>query len=180
MFLSRVQIFAGLTGAALLLGGCSSSSTPNPKDYIKPLNARFLEHSECLMPDAPRFPYETSDPTKRKQMNALAAAQLLEAKEEKSIGVSRYTLTPIGERTGPRFCYGHRNVVSIDSSTPPVVTNGFPQTEVTYTYTIEDVPVWAKTAEVLAAFPEMAKAISGTSTGKGKLAKTMAGWTVPD
>ena len=180
MLHARASFFAALAGAALLLGGCQTKTSPTPDNYIKALNAHFTEHSDCLMPDGPRFPYETSDPDKTKQMNALAAAKLLEVKEEKSIKVSRYTLTPIGERAAPRFCYGHRSVVSIDSSTPPAVANGFPETQVTYTYKIEDIPVWAKTDEIQAAFPDAAKAMNGPSTGKATLAKTLAGWTVPD
>jgi hypothetical protein len=112
--------------------------------------------------------------------DALAVAQLLTVKKEEDIHVSRYTTTPMGMRSAPRFCYGHRNVTSIDSFTPPVQAHGFPETQVVYRYEIKDVPVWAKTAEVLAAFPEMARATSGPSTANATLAKTMAGWSVPD
>ncbi len=45
---------------------------------------------------------------------------------------------------------------------------------------MKDVPVWAKTAEVKAAFPAMAEAISGHATSKATLAKTLTGWQVPE
>jgi hypothetical protein len=176
----RVTIFSGMIGAALLLSGCHSKTSATPENFIAALNTKFIEHPECLMPDAPRFPFETTDPEKTRQMDALVAGQLLTVKKEASIHVSRYTATPVGSVAAPRFCYGHRNVTSIDSSTPPVQANGFPETQVVYKYEIKDVPIWAKTAEVQAAFPEMKQAINGTSTDKATLAKTMAGWSVPD
>ena len=77
---------------------------------------------------------------------------------EAAIHASRYSVTQGGERAAPRFCYGHRSVTAIDSFTPPAQANGFPETQVSYRYEIKDVPVWAKTPEVQAAFPEMAKA----------------------
>jgi len=174
---TKSGIFATLL---MVAAGCHSKTDATPENYIQTLNAHFLDRKECLMPEAPRFPFETSDPVKTKQMNSLVKAQLLTVSVETSIHASRYTPTVTGERAVPRFCYGHRNVTAIESSTPPAVTNGFPETQVVYQYELKDVPVWAKTAEVQAAFPEMAKAISGPSTAKATLAKTLAGWQVPD
>lgn len=177
---ARLSFFAAIAGAALLLGGCTTKSSPTPENYTKALNTYFADRPECLLPDGPRFPLETTDPGKTRQLNALASAKLLEVKEEKSIHVSRYTLTPAGQRMAPRFCYGHREIVSIDGSTPPAQANGFPETQVAYTYKIVDVPVWAKDADVQAAFPDAARAMNSTSTGKITLARTMAGWSVPE
>jgi hypothetical protein len=176
----RTKLFGGIIGTALVLSGCHSKTDATPENFIAALNARFLDHAQCLMPEAPHFPYETTDPVKTKQMEALVKAQLLEVKQEASIHVSVYTPTTNGARSAPRFCYGHRNVIAIDSFTPPAVANGFPETQVTYRYEMKDVPVWAKTPEVEAAFPEMAQAIGAPSTDKAILAKTMAGWQVPD
>lgn len=168
--------------AALLLAtaGCHSASDPTPQNFIAGLNARFLDHPECLFPESPRFPLETTDPVKTKQMNTLVAAQLLTVSEERALHASRYTPTGTGARVAPRFCYGHRLVSSIDSFTPPRQANGFPETQVIYHYTMEDVPVWAKSADVRAAFPAMALATGGAATDHATLAGTMAGWQVPD
>lgn len=174
-------IFPGaILGAALLVAGCHSKTEASPANFITALNARFVDHPQCLMPDAPRFPFETTDAEKTKQMDALAAAQLLDVKKGTLLKVSRYTTTAVGALAAPRFCYGHRKVTSIDSFTPTAVANGFPETQVVYTYEMKDVPVWAKTPEVQAAFPEMAKAIAAPGTDKATLAKTMAGWSVPE
>jgi hypothetical protein len=115
-----------------------------------------------------------------KQLDALAAEQLLSVEQERQLHVSRYTTTDAGARVAPRFCYGHRIVSSIDSFTPPAQANGFPETQVTYHYTLQDVPVWAKSDAMRAAFPAMALATSGNASDKATLAGTMAGWQVPD
>jgi hypothetical protein len=160
--------------------GCDSKTEPTPANFTATLNAFYLEHSECLFPDAPRFPLETSDPAQIKQFNSLVKAQLLDAGKETGMTVSRYTVTTGGTRYAPHFCYGHRSVTAIDSSTPPTPENGFPTTHVTYRYKLEDVPIWAKTPEVQAAFPAMAKATTTESSAQAALAKTIAGWTVPN
>ena len=176
---------ASLTSVLLLLplAGCNSNTAAIPQNFIIGLNRHFLDHPDCLFPDSPTFPYETtqsSDPKKDAQMNALVASQLLTVKEAPEIHVSRYTPTDAGARAAPRFCYGHRVVSSIDSFTPPAQANGFPESQVLYHYTMEDVPVWAKTDAMRAAFPAMTLAVSGTASDKATLAGTMAGWQVPD
>ena len=169
-----------VVGLALMTSGCHSKSSATPENFIKGLNAHFAEHPDCLMPDAPRFPYETTDPEKTKQMNALVSAQLLKVTTERDLHVSRFVTTPAGDRLAPRFCYGHRVVSAIDSFTPPATRNGFPETDVVYTYHIEDVPIWAQSQTVKDAFPKMAKQTSGDSQDKATLAGTITGWQVPD
>jgi len=164
----------------LVLGGCHSKSSATPENFIKGLNAHFAEHPDCLFPDAPRFPYETTDPEKTKQMNALVTAQMLKVSVEHDIHASRYVTTPAGDRLAPRFCYGHRVVDSIESFTPPTPRNVFPETDVVYKYHVEDVPIWAQSQAVKDAFPKMRQQTSGDSTDKATLAGTIAGWQVPD
>jgi hypothetical protein len=160
--------------------GCVATQPhPTAANFIAGLNKHFLDHSDCLL-DNTRFPFEASDREKTKQMDSLVKAQLLNKSEEASIHVSRYTVTETGARFAPRFCYGHREVTSIDSSTPPAVANGFNETTVVYHYVMKDVPVWAKTPEVEAAFPDMSAAINDQGTGKSILAQTPVGWQVPD
>ena len=166
--------------ATLFVTGCHSKTAATPENFIQSLNTHFLDRNECLFPEAPRFPYETSDPVKTKQMNTLVISQLLTVQTEPAIHVSRYSVTDTGARFAPRFCYGHRQVTAIDNFTPPVVANGFPETRVTYRYNLEDIPVWAKSSKVREAFPAMAKATTATATDTVTLARTIAGWTVPD
>ncbi|WP_263365369.1 hypothetical protein [Edaphobacter bradus] len=169
-----------LAAAALLLAsGCNSKVKPTPENFTAALNAWFLDHPDCLLSNT-RFPYETSDSAEIKRLDTLVKSQLLESHQEASIHVTRYTVSTAGTRYAPRFCYGHRVISSIDSSTPPAVVNGFPQTQVNYHYTMQDVPIWAKSADVQQAFPSLATAASGQATGQSALAQTMAGWQVPD
>ncbi|HEX9201234.1 MAG TPA: hypothetical protein VF865_16865 [Acidobacteriaceae bacterium] len=181
MFSARKTSASLIAALALLAAaGCHSKTAATPENFIVGLNAHFADHPECIFPTAPTFPYETSDMAEIKQMNTLVTNQLLTASSERSIHASRYTPTPAGARYAPRFCYGHRVATSIDSFTPPATANGFTETNVTYHYSMEDVPVWAKSADIQAAFPKMAHNISGTATDKATLASTMAGWQVPD
>jgi len=176
------HLIAWLAAALLLLplAACDSKSSATAENFTAGLNAHFADHPDCLFAAPPHFPYETSDPAMTKQLNALAAEQLLKVEEERDLHVSRYTTTDAGVRAAPRFCYGHRNITSIDSFTPPAPANGFPETQVTYHYTMQDVPVWAESDAMRAAFPAMANATSGTASDKATLAGTMAGWQVPD
>ncbi len=175
-----VKTLAAITFLAFVTAGCNSKTKATPENFITGLNASFSTHSECLFADPPRFPYGTSDKEEIKQYDSLVKAQLLTVAQEAAIHVNRYTVSTTGTRYAPRFCYGHRTVTSIDSFTPPAQANGFPETHVTYRYTMQDVPVWAKTPEVEAAFPKMAAAIAGESTAQATLAGTLAGWQVPE
>ncbi|MHB1021941.1 MAG: hypothetical protein ACYC46_13125 [Acidobacteriaceae bacterium] len=175
-------VLLGISTAVALLGvtGCQSKTAATTENFTAALNKYFAAHPDCLFADAPRFPYETSKPEMIRKMDALASAQLLVRQQDRSIGANRYTLTPAGSRVPPKFCYGYRVITSIDSFTPPAKVNGFPETQVSYHYTMKDIPVWAKTPEVEKAFPAMAQAISGKAASKTTLAQTLAGWQVPD
>ncbi len=173
------------TGTLLLLGGCSSTQNkPTPENFKSALNTYFANRSECLFPSAPQFPYEVSPSASakadQKRMDALMNAELVKRKADESIHVYIYSLTPAGERATPRFCYGHREVTSIDNFTPPEKVNGFLQTKVDYHYTVTEVAVWARTKEVQNAFPDLAKAIQGNATGQITMANAGAGWQVPE
>ena len=169
--------------AGLLAAGCAADTKPTNAKLEKALNTYFESHNVCLFPDALKFPYEVSPGSdakpEKKRMDALVEAGVLKEQMEASIKVERYTLTPLGERVKGRFCYGHRVVTSVDGFTPPVKQNGFLETTVSYHATLMDVPVWVKTDEMRAAFPEMATAISGPQPGQMALANAGAGWQVP-
>jgi len=176
----RIATLVSLALSVVLAAGCNSKTAPTPENYTQALNAYLLDHSDCLLPEAPRFPFETTDLAKTRQLDSLVQAQLLTRATEPAIHASRYTVTAIGARFAPRFCYGHREVSQIVSSTPPAQANGFVETQVTYTYVLKDVPVWAKGATVQAAFPAMAAATTNGGTATRTLAQTMAGWQVPE
>lgn len=179
--LSATAARSFLTVAILLTSaGCNPKAKPTPANFTQTLNAYFLEHPDCLFNDV-KFPYATGDPVKTRQMNTLVKSLLLESSFEYSVHTTRYTTTPTGARYAPRFCYGHRTITSIDNFAPPTkAPNGLNETQVTYHYKMQDVPVWAKSPDVLAAFPVMAAKTTTDSTDKATLAQTIAGWQVPE
>ena len=169
--------------ALFLLAGCGADTKPTNDKLAKGLNTYFETRNECLFPTPIKFPYEVSPGTNTKEetkrMDALTHAGLLEKQSAAAIHVERYTLTPLGERQKGRFCYGHRQVTSVDAFTPPVKQNGFLQTTVNYHADMMDVPVWVKTDEMRAAFPQMAAAISGPQPAQITMENAGAGWQVP-
>jgi hypothetical protein len=176
--LPRIAASLAISLLLLPLAACHSGTAATPENFILGLNKYFAEHPDCLFPDAPTFPYETTDPEKTRQMNALVASQLLTVRQAVQIHESRYIVTAAGARVAPRFCFGHRVVAGIDNSTPPTNHNGMIEIQVAYHYTMQDVPVWAKSDQMRAAFPAMARAISGATPDKATLGKTMVDWQV--
>jgi hypothetical protein len=171
-------------GVAILAAGCAPDTKPTNAKLEKALNAYYEDHNECLYPTGLKFPYEVSPGTQakeeKKQMDALTAAGLLKRQDAPAMHVWEYALTPLGERAAGRFCYGHRVVKSVDAFSPPAKQNGFVETNVSYHYTMMDVPVWVKTDEMEAAFPKMANSISGNASDQKTLATVGAGWQVPE
>lgn len=75
------------------------------------------------------------------------------------------------------FCYGRRDVTSIDNFTTPATARGAMITRVTYSYEIVDIPEWAQTDSTRAAIPEIDKALSAQSLDdKDDLVLTNTGW----
>lgn len=182
---TRIQTCAIFAGVFLLAAGCSSKTKPTDQNFLAGLNAYYANHNECLFSSALRFPYEVSPSLTAKQdkqrMDALMNSGLMKVTEDRTIHVNVYALTAAGERAGGRFCYGHRQITGIDSFTPPTKSaNGLLESHVTYHYKMMDVPVWVKTDEMMKAFPEMAKALSGEATGENTLANAGVGWQVPN
>lgn len=171
---------SAVIGLLCLLAGCNTKNKATPQNFTRTINTYFLDRSECLFPNI-RFPYATSDAAETKQMNSLVRSRLLESSYESAVKTTRYTVSRTGERFAPRFCYGHREVTSIDNFTPPEKgPSGFPETVVNYHYTLKDVPVWAQSSDIAGAFPKMAEAATKGGSDKISLAQTLAGWQVPE
>jgi hypothetical protein len=165
-------------------GGCSNSANqPTDKNFLQALNTYYQDRNECLFPQGREFPYEVAPGTQAKQgkqqMDSLMDAGMFTRLEDRDLHVDSYSLTTIGKRYAPRFCYGHRVIAGIVSFTPPGPRDGFTETTVTYHYTMEDVPVWARTDKIEAAFPQLGKSLSDGATDTQTLATAGAGWQVP-
>ena len=175
------SITCALALTALVAAGCKSASAPTPENFSKGIAKYLLDHPDCLYQTALRFPYETSNSAEIKQLDTLVSSKLLNHETEPAIHVTRYTVSDYGQKSAPRFCYGFRHIAGIDSSTPPAKgADGFNESKVTYRYTLEDVPVWAKSPDVQKAYPDAAKDINAPSPATLTLAQTGVGWQVPD
>lgn len=105
--------------------------------------------------------------------------------------VKRYELTADGERyfqqipgalgqsTG--FCFGQKSVDAIVKWTEPVNEGTFSGTEVTYTYKISDIALWAQRTDVQQAFSDIRTNVTGASNSPEVvgLQLTSTGWEVP-
>ena len=80
------------------------------------------------------------------------------------------------------FCYGHETVDSIVKWTEPAAMGPYTQSEVTYTYRIEDLAPWAKQAQVQQAFGDIRTTVKGISKADetAGLQLTNKGWEVPE
>lgn len=179
------KVFAGrwvlaLACASLMASGCSDQPT-NAK-LEQGLDLYLAGHQECLFPQGVRFPYEVTPGPKAKiqeqQFDAMHSVGLLNELKDLSLHIERYSLTTLGERMAPRFCYGHKVVTSVDGFTPPTKDGNVLETTVTYHAEMRDVPVWVKTDEMKKAFPEMAKDIAGPRTGQAVMGTVGVGWRV--
>jgi hypothetical protein len=167
----------------LLLSACSSYKAPGPKNFTRALNHYYANHDECLFPSGLSLPFESnaqdSDRTLRTRLDALVQAGMLQRLEEKGIHVTRYSLTPYASsHVTPRFCFGHRDITSIESFTLPALVGGQQTTQVTYHYKMMDVPSWAQSPQMSAAFPALNILREDQSKDTSTLVLTVNGWQV--
>jgi hypothetical protein len=186
---------ATLCGTIFLLTAGCNKKADNSINFTDAINTYYSAHPACLWPEPKKFPVqeETSDSANTSGYDALVDQGLLmrtTAEKKKFIVTSKqvnnYDLSDKGrsawtaDTSQPgygNYCYGHRKVTSIDSSTPTSEAVGA-TTTVTYHYTIPDVPAWATAAETQTAYPQLRADLSGPRTGQVTLTNTNNGWVV--
>ncbi|HEY5056774.1 MAG TPA: hypothetical protein VII58_11480 [Acidobacteriaceae bacterium] len=179
--------------ALLLLAGCKTT-TDNSANYKTALNDWYSAHPSCLWSQPQKFPTQVaaSDADQTAPFAALVDQGLLtrSTSEKKIIIISKqevnydlsdkdrsaWTADPNQPGYG-NFCYGHRSVQSIDSSTPNNAQPGA-TTVVNYHYTFSGAPDWAKVAETQTAFPNVQSDLAGNGTASATLVDTSNGWQV--
>ena len=182
--------FAVVVVLFALIPGCKKTADTTP-NYKSAINSYYEAHPACLFANEKRFPVQSSpDDAKTEGYDALVDAGLLTrtTSEKKIIIVSKrennYDISENGRSawtTDPNqpgygnFCYGHRSVSSIDSSTPTSDQPGA-TTTVNYHYTMNGVPAWANAAETQTAFPRLRENLAGVGTAT--LTNTSNGWQV--
>ena len=178
----------------LLAVGCNKKED-NSINFRNAIDAYYSAHPVCLWPDPIKFPVQadTSDNSKTAVYDALVDQGLLvrtTAEKKKLIiaskQVNNYDLSDKGRSAWTadvnqpgygNFCYGHRKVSSIDSSTPTTSAAGA-TTQVTYHYTLTDSPAWATAPETQNAYPQLHSDLAGPQTGQATLTDTNNGWQV--
>jgi hypothetical protein len=188
------RIVAACASIILLAVGCNKKED-NSINFRGAIDAYYSAHPACLWSDPVKFPVQadTSDNSKTAGYDALVDQGLLvrtTAEKKKLIiaskQVNNYDLSDKGRSAWTadvnqpgygNFCYGHRKVSNIDSSTPTTSAAGA-TTQITYHYTLTDSPAWATAAETQNAYPQLHSDLAGPQTGQATLTNTNNGWQV--
>lgn len=184
--------FALLLAVPLLFATACNKNHAKATNYADAINTYYQAHPACLWANEKQFPVQASpDDAKTERYDALVDAGLLTrtTSEKKIIVVSKrennYDLSQQGRSDWTadpnqpgygNFCYGHRKVSSIDSSSPTSSQQGA-TTTVDYHFTITGTPNWATSQEMQTAFPQLAGA-STPQPATATLVNTSNGWQV--
>ncbi len=180
----------------LSASGCSSRKAASKDNFKTSIGNYYNAHPECVWSSPVKFPVE-ADPNKgdgTAGYDALTDAGLLaRTSAQKKVfifgskQVNDYDLSSRGrsvwtpDSTQPgygNFCFGHRNVQTIDNFTTSSDNNHAELANVDYRYTLAGVADWAKTAEMQTAFPTIAADLAGPKVDKATLINTDDGWQV--
>ena len=177
----------------LMALGCNNGSNTD-MSYKAAINDHFKAYPSCLWSEAKKFPVQaaTSDDAKTEGYDALTQEGLLtRTTAEKKVliiaskQVNNYDLsdkgrtswTPDSSQPGyGNFCYGNREVTSIDNSTLGTNSQGAKTVTVAYHYKIANVASWANSAEMKTAYPGMASALATNPSDTTTLVMTGDHW----
>jgi len=179
----------------MLIVGCHKTNFVDKAAFKSAINNYYSTRQDCVFASPLKLPVQadTSNYEQTKGYDALTDAGFLvrKAAEKKrfligSKQVNDYDLSDKGrsswtaDQTQPgfgNFCFGHREVTTIDGFTPADVADATQYT-VSYHYDVASVPAWASTVEMKTAFPRVAIDTSGQQTAIATLVKSESGWQV--
>jgi hypothetical protein len=177
----------------LLTAGCNNGDN-NDLNYKAAINDHFKAFPTCIWSQPKKFPVQaaTSDDAKTEGYDALTQEGLLtRTTAEKKVlivaskQVNNYDLsdkgrtswTPDSSQPGyGNFCYGNREVTSIDNSTLGTNGNGAKTVAVAYHYQIGSVAGWANSPEMKTAYPSIASALGSNPSDSATLVMTGDHW----
>jgi hypothetical protein len=174
---------------AFVASGCNNGSNSNVA-YKTAIDQHFKAFPACIWSQPKKFPVQADD-AKTEGYDALTQEGLLTrtTAEKKVLIISKqvnnYDLsdkgrslwTPDTSQPGyGNFCYGNREVTSIDSATPGTNGQGAKTVDVTYHYQIANVPSWANSPDMKTAFPDIASALSSNPSDRATLVMTGDHW----
>jgi hypothetical protein len=181
----QLRNLAGLVaiaGSLVLLGsGCGDKREMSKTNFAHVLNEDYSANADCLFTRPLPYPFEMQAGDKlltdvHKKLDALTAAGLLSRTSQN--GTLHYELTLAGQQVpgNGRFCYGKRQVTSIDSYTTPTEFHGNRFTKVEYHFVEKGRPDWAKVQAIQSAFPGVAKVVADQPVDQATLVLTDDGW----
>jgi hypothetical protein len=194
MFITRRRKYAlAWVFLALMATGCNKGNN-NDLNYKTAINDHFKAFPACIWSEPKKFPVQaaTSDDSKTEGYDALTQEGLLtRTTAEKKVliiaskQVNNYDLsekgrtswTPDSSQPGyGNFCYGHREVKSIDNSTLGTNGAGAKTVDVNYRYQVANVADWANSQEMKTAYPSIASSLSSNSSDIATLVMTGDHW----
>jgi hypothetical protein len=194
MFITRRRKYAlAWFFLALMATGCNKGDN-NDLNYKTAINDHFKAFPACIWSEPKKFPVQaaTSDDSKTEGYDALTQEGLLtRTTAEKKVliiaskQVNNYDLsekgrtswTPDSSQPGyGNFCYGHREVTSIDNSTLGTNGAGAKTVDVNYRYQVANVADWANSQEMKTAYPSIASSLSSNSSDIATLVMTGDHW----
>jgi hypothetical protein len=190
----RRRCYALVLGVfTLLTTGCSKTDNTD-LNYKTAINDHFKAFPACIWSEPKKFPVQeaTSDDAKTEGYDALTQEGLLtRTTAEKKVlivaskQVNNYDLSDKGRTSWSsdssqpgygNFCYGSREVTSIDNSTPGTNGDGAKTVDVTYHYKIANVAPWANSPEMKTAYPSMDTALGSNPSDKATLVMNGDHW----
>ena len=187
----RMTAYAVVLGLVSLMSTACNNGSDTDMSYKAAINDHFKAFPVCIWSQLKKFPVQaaTSDDAKTEGYDALTQEGLLtRTTAEKKVlivaskQVNNYDLsekgrtswTPDSSQPGyGNFCYGNREVTSIDNSTLGTNGQGAKTVAVSYRYQIANVAGWANSAEMKTAYPGVASALSSSPSDNATL--VMAG-----
>src|SRR5580700_8816668 len=193
MFTRRIGYLVVLGSIALMSAACNNGSDTD-MSYKAAINDHFKAYPVCIWSQPKKFPVQaaTSDDAKTEGYDALTQEGLLtRTTAEKKVlivaskQVNNYDLsekgrtswTPDSSQPGyGNFCYGNREVTSIDNSTLGTNGAGAKTVDIAYHYHVVNVAPWASSQEMKTAYPDIASALSSNASDRATLVMTGDHW----
>ncbi|MFZ1006502.1 MAG: hypothetical protein WAN65_06685 [Candidatus Sulfotelmatobacter sp.] len=192
--LTRRMGYVVVLGSIALMSTACNNGSDTDMSYKAAINDHFKTLPVCIWSQSKKFPVQaaTSDDAKTEGYDALTQEGLLtRTTAEKKVlivaskQVNNYDLSEKGrtswtpDSTQPgygNFCYGHREVTSIDNSTPGTNSAGVKTVAISYHYQIANVADWANSPEIKTAYPGLASSLGSNPSDNATLVMTGDHW----
>jgi len=185
--------YAAVLGLLALVSTACNNGSDTDISYKAAINDHFKTLPVCIWSQPKKFPVQaaTSDDAKTEGYDALTQEGLLtRTTAEKKVlivaskQVNNYDLsekgrtswTPDSQPGYGNFCYGHREVTSIDNSTLGTNSEGAKTVAVSYHYQIVNVADWANSPQMKTAYPGLASSLGSNPSDNATLVMTGDHW----